>query len=120
MDRKKELKQLYKEIKVEAGVYQIKNTVNQKILIESSRNLKNFNGKLFQLKMGSHRNTALQKEWNEFGEDCFVFEVLEVLEKKETGYFDEKDALKKLEEKWLDKLQPFDERGYNKRKLVGK
>ena len=120
MDRKKELKQLYKEIKVEAGIYQIKNTVNQKIFISSSRNLKNLNGKRFELKMGVHKNTALQKEWNEFGEESFVFEVLEVLKKKETGYFDEKDALKKLEEKWLDKLQPFDERGYNKRKPVTK
>ena len=30
MDRKKELKQLYKEIQVEAGDFQIKNTTNQK------------------------------------------------------------------------------------------
>jgi hypothetical protein len=39
--------------------------------------------------------------------------VLEVLKKKEDGFFDAKDSLKKLEAKWLDQLQPFGERGYN-------
>lgn len=36
MDRKKELKQLYKETKIEAGVYQIRNTVNNKVFIGST------------------------------------------------------------------------------------
>jgi hypothetical protein len=55
----------------------------------------------------------LQQEWREFGAEAFVFEVLEVLEKKEDGYFDIKDALKKLEAEWVERLQPFGERGYN-------
>lgn len=113
MDRKKELKQQYKETKIEAGVYRIKNIKNQKILVESTMNLKTINGKRFQLEMGSHKNKRLQKEWKEFGQESFVFEVLEVLEKKEDGYFDAKEALKKLEEKWIAALQPFAERGYN-------
>ncbi|MEH7749426.1 GIY-YIG nuclease family protein, partial [Neobacillus drentensis] len=37
MDRKKELKQLYKETPVEAGIYQIKNTKNQKSFIASTK-----------------------------------------------------------------------------------
>jgi hypothetical protein len=113
MDRKRELKQQYKEIKINAGVYQIRNTQNQKIFIASTRNLKTLNGKLFMLKNGSFPNNKLQRELKEFGAEAFVFEILEVLEKKEDGYFDEKDALKKLEEKWLEKIQPFGERGYN-------
>jgi hypothetical protein len=116
MERKEELKQLYKESKTQAGVYQIKNTKNQKIFIGSTMNLKTLNGKRFELKMGSHKNKLLQNEWNEYGEDAFVFEVLEVLEKKETGYFDAKDELAKLEAKWLEKLQPYGERGYNREK----
>ncbi|ERI09280.1 hypothetical protein HMPREF0083_02559 [Aneurinibacillus aneurinilyticus ATCC 12856] len=116
MDRKKELKQLYKETKTQAGVYQIKNNKNQKIYIESSMNLKTINGKQFQLKMGSHTNKLLQKEWNEFGEEAFTFEVLETLKVKEDGYFDAKYELEKLEEKWLNKLQPFGEHGYNREK----
>jgi len=113
MDRKKELKEQYRETKIIGGVYQIKNTVNQKIFVESTMNLKTINGKRFQLEMGSHRNKKLQKEWQEFGEEAFAFEVLEILEKKENDFLDPKDALKKLEEKWLDQLQPFGERGYN-------
>jgi len=117
MDRKKELKQLYKEAEIPAGVYQIKNTSNQKVFIGSSMNLNGMNGQRFQLEMGSHRNKKLQQEWQEFGAEVFIFEVLEILKKKEEGYFDAREALKKLEAKWLDHLQPFGERGYNEQKL---
>ena len=116
MDRKQELKQQYKETKIEAGVYQIKNTKNEKIFIESTMNLKTINGKRFALDMGAYQNKLLQNEWTEFGEEAFVFEVLEILEIPDEGYFDAKDALKKLREKWLDELQPYGERGYNLRK----
>lgn len=68
--------------------------------------------------MGKHMNNALQLELNEFGSSAFEIEVLEVLKVKETGYFDEDDALRKLEDKWLEQLQPYDDRGYNKRKPV--
>ncbi|AZB44754.1 GIY-YIG nuclease family protein [Bacillus sp. FJAT-42376] len=116
MDRKKELKQAYKEAKIEAGVYQIKNRVNGKIFVASTRNLKTLNGKQFELENGTSTNRILQKEWNEFGKEAFDFEVLEVLIKKEEGYFNEKDALAKLEEKWMNELQPYGDRGYNRMK----
>lgn len=114
MDRR-ELKQRAKEIKIEAGVFLIRNTRNGKVFIESTRNLKTINGLRFQLEMGSHMNKALQKDWTECGADAFEFEVLEKLERDEDAsiYFDERDALKKLKAKWLDQFQPFGERGYN-------
>jgi len=34
--------------------------------------------------------------------------------KKDEPFFDVADALKKLEQKWIEKLQPCGERGYNK------
>ena len=113
MDRRKELIRLYKEIKIEAGVYQIKNTKNQKAFVVSTPNLKTMNGKPMMLCGGVHKNKKLQEEWNKFGEEAFVFEVLEVLKEKEDGYFDKTGELKELEKKWLDKLQPYGERGYN-------
>lgn len=113
MDRKKELKQLFKETEVEAGVYQIKNLKNDKIFVASTRNLKTLKGKKFELEMGTSTNKKLQEEWNQFGKDHFAFDVLEVLKKKKEGYFDEKNELRKLEEKWLEHLQPYGERGYN-------
>jgi hypothetical protein len=114
MNRKKELVQQYKVIKTEAGVFQIKNTINHKVLVSSTMNLRSLNGKRIELQMGGHRNRALQQEWKEYGEDAFVFEVLEVLEKQDNPFFDAKDALKKLEEKWMEQLQPFGDRGYHK------
>lgn len=116
MDRRKELKQQYKEMKTEGGVYQIRNTKNQKVFVAATPNFKTINGRKTMLRAGGHKNRALQDEWNQFGADAFVFEVLEVLEEKEEGYFDKADELKKLEKKWLDQLQPFGERGYNQPK----
>jgi hypothetical protein len=102
-----------KEIKTDAGVYQIRNTQNGRLFVETTRNLKTLNGQQFMLDMGSHPNKQLQQDWTALGSAAFQFEVLELLEKPETGYFDERDALKKLKQKWLDQLQPFGERGYN-------
>ncbi len=113
MDRKKEMKRQFKEAKTVAGVFQIKNTQNQKVFLGSTINLKSLNGKIFQLEMDSHPNKALQKEWNEYGKKAFVIEVLEVLKKKEDDFTAPADALKLLEEKWLDKLKPYGEQGYN-------
>jgi group I intron endonuclease len=117
MDRKKELKKIYKEIPIEAGVYQIKNSKNQKILIGSTKNLKSLNGVKVMLETGTHSNKALQEEWIQFGKDIFTFEVLEILKKKDDPYFTEKEALLELEEKWLEELKPYGERGYNSKKI---
>lgn len=116
MDRKTELKQMYKEMKTEAGIYQIRNTKNKKIYVESTKNLKTINGKKIEMERGNHWNNLLKQDLKEFGHEVFEFEILEVLEKKEDGFFDEAAELKKLEEKWLNKLQPYGERGYNKKK----
>lgn len=113
MERKKELKQLYKETPIEAGVYQITNTKNNKLFIGSTRNLRTLNGAKFMLKNGGHTNKQLQEDANLYGADVFEFQVLEVLKKKETGYFDEKKELEKLELKWLEKIQPYGDKGYN-------
>ncbi|MEH7354996.1 GIY-YIG nuclease family protein [Neobacillus drentensis] len=116
MDRKKELKQLYKETPIEAGIFQIKNMENQKVFIGSTKNLKTLNGLKFMLDTGGNRNKELQKEWLEFGKEAFEIEVLEILKKKEEAYFNEKEELQKLEEKWLEQLQPYGERGYHHQK----
>ncbi len=112
-NRRKELIRLYKEMKPEAGVYQIKNTKNNKIFLASTVNLKTMNGKRMMLDGGSHKNKKLQEEWNKFGGEAFLLEVLEILKEKEDGYFDKTEELKKLENKWLEKLQPYGEAGYN-------
>jgi len=114
MDRKKELKHQYQEIEIVAGVYQVKNNVNGKLFVESTRNLKTINGVQFMLNNNTHNNKELQSEWNEFGKEAFSIEILETLKKDENDpYFNEKEALKKLEQKWFEELKPFGEQGYH-------
>lgn len=116
MDRKKMLKQQFKETSVEAGIYQIVNTINHKVLVGSTLNLKTQNGIKFMLETNAYTtNKELQNDWNQYGKDAFKFEILEKLKKKDHPYFNEKEALLSLEEKWLEKLQPYGERGYNKK-----
>lgn len=109
MDHKKELVRQYKEMKTVGGVYQVRNTINQKILVVATPNLKTINGRY----AGGFMNKKIQAEYDQFGADVFVFEVLEELEQKDDPYYDYRRELKKIEEKWLQKLQPYGERGYN-------
>jgi hypothetical protein len=65
------------------------------------------------LSIGSHANPVLQKDWNQFGAGAFTFEVLEVVKPSDDPLFDLDDELTLLEQIWIEKLQPFGERGYN-------
>lgn len=114
MKNKKELKREYKDRKITAGVFQIRNTINNKVLLGSSKNLEGiWNSNKFQLSAGMHRNKKLQKDWNEFEAENFVFEVLEAVEKNEDPNFNLNDELTLLEQIWLEKINPFGDRGYN-------
>ncbi len=114
MDRRKEINRDYKARKINAGIFQIKNTVNGKILLGSSLNLNGpLNGHKFKLTAGVHRNEILQREWNAFGPDKFIFEILEEVKIKEDPNFNVEDELTLLEQIWLEKLNPFGERGYD-------
>lgn len=114
MNTKKDIKQAYKEREKQAGVFQVKNTVNGKILLGSSLNLDGpLNRHKFELMVGSHRNKVLQQEWNDYGQDKFIFEILEIVNVKDEANFKVDEELKLLEEIWLEELQPFGELGYN-------
>ena len=115
MDRRKALKREYKENTL-AGVFQITNTANGKILIGKGMNGKGkLNSHQAQLKMGVHRNKGLQQDWNHYGAEQFTFEVLDYLEFRDDSPQKQQKDLAALEELWLDKLRPYGERGYNKR-----
>ncbi|MFH0991806.1 MAG: GIY-YIG nuclease family protein [bacterium] len=114
MKSNQDIKREYKERKKPAGVFQVKNTANGKMLLGSSLNLEGpLNGHKFMLTAGLHRNEALQKEWNEYGAERFVFEILEVAKVKDDPNFNLIDELTLLEQIWIEKLQPFGKRGYN-------
>jgi hypothetical protein len=112
--RRAEIKRIYKQSGAEMGIYPILNKANGRIYIGSSKNLEGTrNSRLFQLKMGKVVFSAhLQKDLDEFGAESFEFSVLAVLDPTEPG--DNVDRLlAALELHWLEKLQPFGERGYN-------
>src|SRR5512138_2804155 len=111
---KKDIIREYKEREKPAGVFQVKNTANGKVLLGSSLNLEGpLNKHRFLLKINGHPNKELQKDWNGLGPDRFTFEILETIPLKDDPNFNLKDELTLLEEIWLEKLQPFGERGYN-------
>ena len=81
MDRHKELKELYKQMKPDMGIFIIRSKTNNKYHLQGTQNLNGvINGTLFRLNGGGHPNKELQKEWIEHGEDNFVIETLEILD----------------------------------------
>lgn len=116
MKTNKALKDEYKSKKFKIGVFQIRNTVNEKVFIEGSVNLDAiWNRHRMELNFGNHRNETLQKEWNEFGEKNFRFEILSEIEQKDDS-LDYGKEVRQLAEMFIDELKPFAEKGYNRAK----
>ncbi|HEY8560020.1 MAG TPA: GIY-YIG nuclease family protein [Pyrinomonadaceae bacterium] len=114
---KKDLKREYLETARPMGVFQIRNLENGKIYVGSSLNLDGIlNRHRFALSAGGHRSKALQADWNALGPEKFAFEILEELEPRPN--LDSKRELAFLEDLWLEKLEPYDEKGYNERKMT--
>ncbi len=68
---------------------------------------------LLNLRRNQHDNDYLQKAFNKYGEDDFIFEVLEVIEKLEDGSND-KVKLTEREQYWMDYYKTWDRQfGYN-------
>jgi hypothetical protein len=98
------------------GVYRVRNTVDDRSFVGSSVDLTAMlNRQRSQLSMGGHPNRELQKDWNELGSEAFAFEVLDELTPRDDPGYDPTADLRALEELWLDRLSPYDERGYNRR-----
>ena len=111
---RKELIEKYKQTIQPMGIYQIRNMINGKVFIGSSMDLKGIiNRSEFQLKNGLHRNKEMQEDFSEIGEANFSFEVLDQLKPMEDAKGDYSEELQMLEEMWMEKLLPYDERGYN-------
>lgn len=117
MSDKKELIKQYKQTVQPMGIFQVRNLANGKIYIASSKNLRGMANRFeFGLDIGSHISKELREDYTSLGKEKFVFEIIDTLEPKEDPAYDYTDDLKVLEEMWLEKLQPFGEKGYNKKK----
>ena len=79
------------------GIYRIKNLINGKCYYGSSKQIeKRFKTHKKQLKNNTHINCILQKAWDKYGEDNFLFEIVEECNL---------NILLEVEQKYLD-LQP--------------
>lgn len=89
-----------------AFIYKIQNVENGKIYIGSTISpRKRWNEHKGQLKKGKHHSSYLQNSWNKYGEECFVFEIID--ECSLENQFS-------LEREWVIKEKTSDaEYGYN-------
>lgn len=78
-------------------VYKIRNVVNGKFYVGSSmRKDHRFRDHVRLLRKGGHHCSHLQSAWNKYGEDCFKFEVVEVVPDSQN--------LQAAEDVWLEKF----------------
>jgi group I intron endonuclease len=88
------------------GIYSIINTNNFKYYIGYSNKInKRFNEHKYALRHNIHANDHLQKSWNKYGEDAFIFTILEECEIENLAI---------REHYWATLLKTHDsEHGYN-------
>ncbi len=84
-----------------SGVYQIKNTINNKIYIGSAAGRSGFTGRWHghrcHLRKNKHANKKLQNSWNKYGEKYFKFCIIEITSKNKAV---------SREQHYLDTLNP--------------
>lgn len=100
------------------GVYRVHNTRADRSLVGRSVDLPSvLNRERAQLRLGAHRNAALQRDWNELGAEAFAFEILDTIEPpKDRPDHDPADELELLERMWIERLGVVGERSYAPRR----
>lgn len=103
---KKALKEQYKNRTLIGGVYCIKCNGNVNLWIRSTTDMQGSKNRfLFSLSINSCPETCMIEAWNQFGASSFTFEILEILQKKETQTEREYgDDVNTLLEIWSEKL----------------
>ena len=100
------------------GVFLIRNNHSDKVFLGAGLDLHGtINRHKFQLNNRVHPNRRLQADWSQLGSDSFAFEIVDELTPRPELDMDYRAELAFLEKLWLEKLQPFGERGYNEPKL---
>lgn len=108
MSTRKDKIRAYKDAPKPIGVYRVYNTVNGKSLIGAAHDVRaRLNRHLAELKLKTSPNAALVADWNTYGKDAFVFEILDTLDPADDPAYDASDDLNVLEALWREKLQPF-------------
>jgi hypothetical protein len=121
--KKKALTTTYRQSMRPMGIYQIRNLVNGKIFVDRSIDLEAArNRHLFVTAMARPPIPELLNDWQIYGGERFVFEVLDQVALEGESIADDatrqrhKGELDELLALWLEKLQPYGNKGYNKKK----
>jgi predicted GIY-YIG superfamily endonuclease len=87
-------------------IYKITNIKNSKIYIGSASYYdKRIGTHVSRLRRNTHQNRYLQSAWNKYGEEFFIFEIIE---------YSNKECLIEREQYWLDFYRSYDRNiGYN-------
>jgi len=95
------------------GIYQILCIPTQKVYVGSSLNIaERWWEHHRDLQRGTHHSRYLQRAWDKYGEDAFVFAVLE--------HVDDPRLLMEREQAWMDATRCYDrDYGYNLSREVG-
>lgn len=106
-ERKKELREQYKLMKPDMGIFAVICKTNSKHYLETTQNLKGaMNSTKFKLNAGMHPKRDLQKDWSEFGSDEFEIKVIEEIEydDENESKVDYEDDLALLKMIWVERL----------------
>ncbi|MGD8188964.1 GIY-YIG nuclease family protein [Brevibacillus ginsengisoli] len=109
LDRnEKNLRKLaYKEQSTRIGAFQIRNLANDKVFIRTGRNLDSMiNRYRFTLTHRLEDNKELQADWNQYGEEQFVFEIIELIKDEDLTTGEIKKQLEEMEQRLLQQLDP--------------
>lgn len=100
------------ELKHKCGIYQIRNLVNNKLYVGSSNDLLKRKREHFRtLNKEIHCNKKLQRAFDKYSEQNFIFEIIEFVE--------DKNKLIEYEQYWINTLKSVQE-GYNINIVAGK
>ena len=93
-----------------SGIYCITNIINNKKYVGHSLNIKKrWEGHKFHLRRGTSPHTHLQSSWNIYGENMFIFSILEIM-----PYGLTKQQYEEVETKWVLKFNTHkSDFGYN-------
>ncbi len=117
LNRKKELKEQYRQMKPQMGILIIRSKASNKCYIEATQDLKSkINSTKFKLGFGNHPNRDLQKEWKDYGEGNFTIDILDTLQYSEDeAKTDYTEDLALLQTIWEEKLLKENVEFYGKR-----
>lgn len=105
-----------------SGVYKIENIKNNKVYIGESFNIEErWKVHINDLNKGKHHSRKLQEDWNEYGKDCFKFDILESIDVKSIckyTHYELQECILLIEEnRYISKFNAC-ENGYNMENTV--